>query len=96
MLFESAADVFGERLLAVILSGANADGAAGLSAVRTKGGTTVVQRPEDAEQALMPRAAIEASTPSAVLSLEAVASLFARFRGSARSEHERHSAGGHV
>ncbi len=38
VLFESAADVYGPRLLGIILTGANHDGAAGLAAVHEAGG----------------------------------------------------------
>ena len=45
VLFESAADVVRQRLLGIILTGANEDGAAGLAAVHRAGGLTVVQDP---------------------------------------------------
>ena len=45
VLFESAADVYGERLLGIILTGANEDGTAGLHAIHCAGGITVVQQP---------------------------------------------------
>lgn len=48
VLFESAAAVYGERLLAVLLSGANDDGAQGLKRVRALGGTARVQAPDTA------------------------------------------------
>lgn len=76
VLFESAADVFGSRLLAVILSGASADGAAGLKAVGLRGGITIVQQPATAEHPLMPNAAIAAHPPTAILPLDEVARLF--------------------
>jgi two-component system chemotaxis response regulator CheB len=57
--FESFAQVYGPKLLAVVLSGANKDGAAGLETVIGCGGTALVQSPEAAEYASMPLAAIE-------------------------------------
>lgn len=57
--FESAANVFGSSALGVLLSGANADGAAGLLRMRQAGGTTIVQDPQTAEVAYMPEQAIE-------------------------------------
>jgi two-component system chemotaxis response regulator CheB len=95
VLFESAAEVFGKRLLGVIVSGASADGAAGLKAIAEHGGTTIVQRPAEAEQAVMPRAAIETVTPSAVLPLEHIVALFTRLPGAAGAIG-RASTGGHV
>lgn len=60
VLFESAAEAYGPRLMGIILSGANSDGAAGLRAVKDAGGTTVVQALESAEMIAMPAAALEA------------------------------------
>jgi two-component system chemotaxis response regulator CheB len=60
VLFESAAEAYGNRLLGVILSGANADGAAGLLAVARVGGITAVQSLESAEMIAMPAAALQA------------------------------------
>ncbi|MBS0445045.1 MAG: chemotaxis protein CheB [Proteobacteria bacterium] len=59
VLFESAADVYREHLLGIILTGGNEDGAAGLDAVRRAGGMTVVQQPEEAYASLMPASALE-------------------------------------
>ena len=60
VLFESAAEAYGPRLMGIILSGANSDGAAGLRAVKDAGGTTVVQALESAEMIAMPAAALQA------------------------------------
>ena len=58
VLFESAAEAFGPQLVAVLLSGANDDGARGLACVRRAGGTTVVQSPATAIVATMPESAL--------------------------------------
>lgn len=73
VLFESAAFVYGPGLLALVLTGANADGAAGAKAVRDAGGTVAVEAPELAEVPTMPRAAIAAAAPQFVGSLDEVA-----------------------
>jgi two-component system chemotaxis response regulator CheB len=78
VLFESAADAFGDRLLGVVLSGANEDGAAGLKAVVDGGGQAIVQAPETAEHPVMPAAAVRATTPDAVLPVDAIAEIFSR------------------
>lgn len=65
--FESAADVYGESLTAILLSGSNADGTSGLKAVKQVGGTTVVQSPESAEMPFMPQNAIHESDPDLIL-----------------------------
>ncbi|MCX0025405.1 chemotaxis protein CheB, partial [Salmonella enterica] len=57
-LFASAGDVYGKRLLAILLTGANQDGAQGLAHVKQSGGITVVQDPDEARIAVMPRAAL--------------------------------------
>jgi two-component system chemotaxis response regulator CheB len=64
VLFESAAEAYGERLMCIVLSGANQDGAAGLRAVAEAGGMTVVQALETAEMIAMPAAALEAAPGS--------------------------------
>lgn len=73
VLFESAADQFGAALLGIVLSGANADGAAGLRSVAQAGGTTLVQSPETALAPTMPEAALAAAPASARLSLDELA-----------------------
>jgi two-component system, chemotaxis family, protein-glutamate methylesterase/glutaminase len=67
VLFESAADAYAPRVLAVLLTGASTDGAAGLHAVHAAGGLTVVQTPHAAEAPIMPAAAIARFTPDYVL-----------------------------
>ena len=77
VLFESAADSFGERAIAVVLTGANADGAAGVARIRARGGLTLAQDPAEAERAEMPAAAIATGAVERVLSLGAIAGLLA-------------------
>ncbi|MBW5412856.1 chemotaxis protein CheB [Pseudomonas sp. MAG002Y] len=67
VLFESAADVFGEHLCGVLLTGANEDGAAGLRAIHRAGGLTVVQDPAEAFVPTMPEAALKLFTPDFIL-----------------------------
>ena len=73
VLFESAAASYGPRVVGVLLTGANADGAAGLAEIARRGGFTIVQDPETAERPEMPRAALAAMTPDVVVPLERVA-----------------------
>jgi two-component system chemotaxis response regulator CheB len=74
-LFESAADVYGAGLLAVILTGANSDGASGLASVARSGGLAVVQLPSSASVATMPEAALKAAPNSLQLDLSEIAAL---------------------
>ena len=60
-LFRSAALSYGSRTVGVVLSGMLNDGASGLNAIKSVGGTAVVQHPLDAEADQMPLAALEAT-----------------------------------
>ncbi|MEY2571704.1 MAG: two-component system, chemotaxis family, protein-glutamate methylesterase/glutaminase [Acidimicrobiaceae bacterium] len=81
VLFESAADVWHDRLIGVILTGANEDGALGLARIQRAGGYTVVQNPVEAERPEMPRAALRAVEPDITLALGAIAPLLVKLCG---------------
>ena len=72
VLFESAADAYGPGLIAIVLTGANQDGAYGLKAVHEAGGKTIVQRPQAAYASAMPEAAIAQCPDAEILSLEGI------------------------
>ena len=72
VLFESAADAYGERVIGVVLTGANADGAAGLARIAERGGAAIVQDPATAEAPEMPTAALAAAPAATVLPLERI------------------------
>ena len=78
VLFASAADAYGKSLAAILLTGANYDGAAGLAGMQVAGGLTIVQDPATAEVATMPQAAIARMTPDLILSLAEIHSLLLR------------------
>lgn len=80
VLFESAADVYGGELLAMLLSGASIDGAAGLRTVHERGGLTVVQEPQSAEASTMPQSALSLFTPDYLLPPSGMASLLQSLR----------------
>src|SRR6266480_802320 len=71
--FETAADSYGDRLVGVILTGANDDGAAGVKAIKRRGGSTIVQDPETAEKRTMPAAAIATGAVDRVVGLDEIA-----------------------
>ena len=77
VLFESAADLYRDRLPAVVLTGGNRDGAASLAAVQQCGGIAVVQQTESAQVALMPAAALQRNPASHVLSIDQIGRAFA-------------------
>jgi two-component system, chemotaxis family, protein-glutamate methylesterase/glutaminase len=69
VLFESVAEAYRERAIGIVLTGANQDGAAGLAAIKERGGVAVVQDPATAERRAMPDAALAATGADAVLPL---------------------------
>jgi len=73
VLFESAAHAYGERLIGVILTGANHDGSAGLRAVAEAGGLCLVQDPAGAEAHTMPESALAASAAARSVPLDKIA-----------------------
>lgn len=78
VLFESAADVYRQSLMGIILSGASADGAEGLAAVHSAGGITVVQEPQSAVVPLMNTSALQRCAADWVLPLAEIAALLRR------------------
>jgi two-component system chemotaxis response regulator CheB len=75
VLFESASDIYKDRLLGIILSGANEDGAKGLAAVHDAGGITIVQQPDTASAPNMAVSALKLRPANRVLPLEDIAVL---------------------
>ena len=71
--FESAADVYGSSLVGIILSGANADGTAGLNLIKARGGVLIAQKPETAQTSFMPQHAIRNAPIDRVLDVEEMA-----------------------
>jgi two-component system chemotaxis response regulator CheB len=78
LLLESAADALRGRLIAILLTGANEDGAAGLRAASRAGGTVIVEDPDTAQVRTMPAAGL-AQCPNAIrLAIDAIAPHLAR------------------
>jgi two-component system chemotaxis response regulator CheB len=78
VLFESAADAYGPALVAVVLTGANEDGAAGAARVRQRGGTVMIQDPASAASGIMPAAAAARVPDALTYPLEALAAALSR------------------
>jgi two-component system, chemotaxis family, protein-glutamate methylesterase/glutaminase len=90
VMFDSAAEAYGPRVVGVVLTGANQDGAKGLKRIVDAGGRAVVQDPETADVRVMPEAAIRTVKEACVLPLGEIAPYLVRL------QIERHSpcAGG--
>lgn len=78
VLFESAADVYGPLVTAILLTGANQDGARGLAAVASAGGQAIVQDPSTAFAAAMPEAGLKLWPEAKVLSLDGISEYLKR------------------
>jgi two-component system chemotaxis response regulator CheB len=87
VLMESSADAYGPGLAGILLTGANHDGAAGMAAIHANGGLTVVQDPDDAQVATMPRSAIDRFSPHLILPLARIGALLPMLESDTH-EHE--------
>lgn len=73
--FESAAEVYGDSLIGILLSGSNSDGTEGLKDIQKAGGIIIVQDPKTADMSFMPNNAINNTTPDYVLNLQEILNL---------------------
>jgi two-component system chemotaxis response regulator CheB len=96
VLFETAAESFGPRVIGIVLTGRNNDGAAGLARLKQLGGLTVVQEPNSAPNRNMPESAIAYSIIDHILDLTEIAGLLneadrrkKQFQDFGRSETQR-------
>ncbi len=72
-LFISAAEAHGRRVLGIVLSGGDSDGAAGVRAITEHGGMALVQDPKEAKTPSMPQSAMMADHPDACLPVKEIA-----------------------
>ena len=87
VLFESAAEAYRERLVGVVLTGANADGAKGLLVIRRLGGYAIVQTPETAVAPTMPAASIAIASPDEIVPLDHIAERLVALVGRGAAPH---------
>ncbi|MCL6674786.1 chemotaxis protein CheB [Streptomyces panaciradicis] len=85
LLFESVAGAYGPRAIACVLTGTGRDGAMGVDAVKSRGGTVIVQDPATAEFRGMPDAALGTGTVDFVLPLDEIAAVIS---GLVRTERQ--------
>lgn len=72
ILFETAAEAYGDRLVGILLTGANEDGARGMKRIEELGGSVIVQNPDTAYCHTMPKATMELVPKCRVMELEAI------------------------
>ena len=79
VLFKSAAEVYCENLVGIILTGGSSDGSQGIKTIKEKGGFTIVQDPKTAKAGKMPRSAIEAAQIDYIMPLEEIGMFLQKF-----------------
>ncbi|MEZ4722414.1 MAG: chemotaxis protein CheB [Flavobacteriales bacterium] len=88
VLFETAAEAYREKLIGIVCTGGNFDGAKGLLRIKELGGMTIAQDPETAEASAMPKAAIQTAHPDYVLSLDGIKKLLLEIHTAKTTSHE--------
>lgn len=79
VFFESVAEAYGEKVIGVLLTGSNEDGAQGLAVIKQRGGLTISQDPKTAKARAMPRAAIALNAADYILPLKEIGPFIAEF-----------------
>lgn len=82
LLFESAAYSLGPKVLGILLTGANHDGANGLSMIKKLGGVTIIQDPQEADYPAMPASALKIMEPDFNERLEEISGIIRSINGS--------------
>ncbi len=83
LFFRSLADTHGPHAVAVVLSGADGDGAIGIKRIKERGGLTIAQDPDEAEHASMPQASINTGMVDWVLSVSEMPRRLLQYRDNA-------------
>jgi len=78
--FITAAHAYREKLIGIILSGANRDGAMGLKKVHDSGGITIVQDPADCEVKTMTQAALQLTNVDFVYTTDQIINFLVKLR----------------
>jgi two-component system chemotaxis response regulator CheB len=80
VLFETAAEVYGRKCTAVLLSGANTDGARGITKVLENGGKAIIQNPNEATISTMPEYALQINPTAIVRTTSDIVSYFGQLK----------------
>ena len=75
LLFETAAEVFLERTIGIILTGANNDGTKGIKSIKDFLGLTIAQSPLEAQVSIMPQSAINSGSIDHILTINEIGNL---------------------
>lgn len=78
VLFRSAAELYGPRVIGVVLTGGDSDGTDGVKAIKAAGGMSVVQEPMEARDPGMPSNALSGDHPDYKVLLDDMAALLVR------------------
>ncbi len=73
---ETSAYIYRDKLIGILLSGANKDGASGMKRIKDKGGLTIVQEPQECMIDTMPAAALKATTIDHILKIDEIVEFF--------------------
>ena len=79
LLFDSVAVEYGDRAVAIVLSGTGSDGSQGVRRIRQHGGMVIVQNEQSAKFNGMPRSAIRTGVADAITSLEEIPDTLATY-----------------
>ena len=72
LTFDSVSYIFRDKMLGIMLSGANSDGANGMNLAKKRGATTIVQDPDEASMRTMPDAALKLHKPDQILNSDGI------------------------
>ena len=86
LLFESVAAAYGDRAIAVVLTGSGKDGSLGVTAIKSRGGTVIAQDEESSEFFSMPAAAIKTGSVDFVLPLDEIPAALVTLLGGNRPD----------
>jgi two-component system chemotaxis response regulator CheB len=89
VLFESAAEVYREKLIGIILTGSNSDGAKGVKRIKDCGGLVIIQDPETAESSSMPSSALALIQPDYIVALNQISDLLIKITQSTNIYNEK-------